>query len=153
MSRYENRRWIFLNSGDMSEVNFDQVLQTSADTCRYSLDGTKAFVKYNLTTHPIQQGIDFEGNAVYNDNVDSEGNTYNFQYEQVGTETGPEGNEIILYSNNIIGSGLAFASGEVVGEPDILDKALTISGKEEFTHQETLEILLGEDWAEPIPQL
>jgi len=60
---------------------------------------------------------------------------------------------LLLYSNNIIGSGLAFASGEVVGKPDILDKALTISGKEEFTHSETLEILQGEDWAEPIPQL
>ena len=58
-----------------------------------------------------------------------------------------------LYSNNIIGSGLAFASGEVVGRPDIFNKDLTISGKEEFTHQETLEILQGEDWTEPIPQL
>ena len=153
MSRYENRRWIFLNSGDMSEVDYGQVLQTSADTCRYSLDGTRAFVKYNLTTYPIQQGIDFEGNAVYDDNVDSEGNTYNFQYEQVGTETDEDGNEMPLYSNNIIGSGLAFASGEAVGRPDIFNKALTISGKEEFTHQETLEILQGEDWAEPIPQL
>jgi hypothetical protein len=153
MSRYENRRWIFLNSGDMSEVDYGQVLQTSADTCRYSLDGAKAFVKYELITYPIQQGIDFEGNAVYNDNVDSEGDTYNFQYEQAGTETDEDGNEIPLYNNNIIGSGLAFASGEVVGWPDILDKALTISGKEEFTHQETLEILQGEDWTEPIPQL
>ena len=138
MNRYENRKWIFLNSGDMSEVNFDQVLQTSADTCRYSLDGTKAFVKYNLTTYPIQQGFDIEDNAIYGDNVDSEGNTYNFEYDG---------------DHNVIGSGLAFASGEVVGKPDILDKALTISGKEEFTHPETLEILQGEDWTEPIQQI
>ena len=135
---------MFLNSGDMSEVDYGQVLQSSADTCRYSVDGTKAFVKYETTTYPIDDNAE---------NVDSEGNTYNLQYEQVGTETDEAGNETPLYSNNIIGSGLAFASGEVVGEPDILDKALTISGKEEFTHQETLEILLGEDWAEPIPQL
>ena len=153
MSRYENRKWIFLNSGDMSEVDYGQVLQASADTCRYSLDGTRAFVKYNLTTYPIQQGTDLEENPIYGDNVDSEGNTYNFEYEQVGTETDEAGNEMILYSNNIIGSGLAFASGEVVGKPDILDKALTISGKEEFTHSETLEILQGEDWTEPIPQI
>ena len=137
----------------MSEVDFGQVLQNSADTCRYSLDGTKAFVKYNLTTYPIQQGFDIEDNAIYGDNVDSEGNTYNFEYEQVGTETDEDGNEMLLYSNNVIGSGLAFASGEVVGRPDILDKALTISGKEEFTHPETLEILQGEDWTEPIQQI
>ena len=144
MSRYENRRWIFLNSGDMSEVDYGQVLQTSADTCRYSVDGTKAFVKYETTTYPID---------INAENVDSEGNTYNFQYEQVGTETDEDGNEMPLYSNNIIGSGLAFASGEAVGRPDIFNKALTISGKEEFTHQETLEILRGEDWSESIPQL
>ena len=136
----------------MSEVNFDQVLQTSADTCRYSLDGTKAFVKYNLTTYPIQQGFDIEDNAIYGDNVDSEGNTYNFEYEQVGTETDEDGNEMLLYSDNVIGSGIAFASGEVVGEPDILNKALTISGKKEFSHSETLSILAGSDWTAPIEQ-
>jgi hypothetical protein len=150
MNRYENRKWIFLNSGDMSEVNFDQVLQTSADTCRYSVDGTKAFVKYNLTTYPIQQGFDIEDNAIYGDNVDSEGNTYNFEYEQVGTETDEAGNEMLLYSNNIIGSGIAFVSGETVGEPDIISKALTISGKKEFSHSETLSILAGSDWSAPI---
>ena len=125
----------------MSEVDFSQVLQTSADTCRYSVDGTKAFIKYETTTYPID---------INSENVDSEGNTYNFEYEQVGTETDEDGNEMLLYSNNIIGSGLAFASGEVVGEPDILDKALTISGKKEFSHSETLSILAGSDWSAPI---
>jgi hypothetical protein len=129
MDRYENRKWMFLNSGDMSEVNFGQVLQTSADTCRYSVDGTKAFIKYETTTYPID---------INAENVDSEGNTYNLEHDS---------------DHNVISSGLAFASGEVVGEPDIFNKALTISGKEEFTHSETLEILQGEDWTEPIPQL
>lgn len=143
MNKYENRKWIFLNSGDMSEVNFNQVLQASADTCRYSVDGAKAFVKYETTTYPIDDNAE---------NVDSEGNTYNFQYEQAGTETDEDGNEMLLYSNNIIGSGLAFASGEVVGEPDIINKALTISGKKEFTHSETLSILAGSDWTAPMEQ-
>lgn len=136
MNRYENRKWIFLNSGDMSEVDYGQVLQTSADTCRYSVDGTKAFIKYETTIYPID---------INAENVDSVGNTYNFEYG----EPTPEG-EMPLYSNNIIGSGLAFASGEVVGKPDILNKALTISGKKEFTHSETLSILAGSDWSAPI---
>jgi hypothetical protein len=144
MDRYENRRWMFLNSGDMSEVNFNQVLQASADTCRYSVDGTKAFVKYETTTYPID---------INAENVDSEGNTYNFEYEQVGTETDPDGNETPLYNENIVGSGLAFVSGHVEGRPSIYDSAITISGKKEFTHPETLEILQGEDWTQPIPQL
>jgi hypothetical protein len=129
MNRYENRKWIFLNSGDMSEINFGQVLQTSADTCRYSLDGTKAFVKYELTTYPID---------INAENVDSEGNTYNFEHDG---------------DHNVIGSGIAFASGEVVGEPDIINKALTISGKKEFSHSETLSILAGSDWTAPIQQI
>lgn len=142
MNRYENRKWIFLNSGDMSEVDYGQVLQTSADTCRYSVDGTKSFVKYETTTYPID---------INAENVDSEGNTYNFEYEQAGTASTPEG-EMPLYSNNIISSGLAFASGEVVGEPDIINKALTISGKKEFSHSETLSILAGSDWTAPMEQ-
>ena len=142
MNRYENRKWIFLNSGDMSEVDYGQVLQTSADTCRYSVDGTKSFVKYETTTYPID---------INAENVDSEGTTYNFEYEQAGTASTPEG-EMPLYSNNIISSGLAFASGEVVGEPDIINKALTISGKKEFSHSETLSILAGSDWTAPMEQ-
>ena len=128
----------------MSEVDFGQVLQNSADTCRYSLDGTRAFIKYNLTTYPI------DANA---ENVDPEGNTYNFEYEQVGTETDPDGNEMPLYSENVVGSGLAFVSGHVEGRPSVYDSAITISGKKEFTHPETLEILQGEDWTEPIQQI
>ena len=110
MNRYKNRRWIFLNSGDMSGVNFGQVMQNDIETCRYSLDGSKSFIKYESTIYPI------DANA---ENVDSQGDTYNFQYEQVGTETDPNGNEMPLYSENIIGSGLAFASGHVAGRPSV----------------------------------
>lgn len=128
----------------MSGVNFGQVMQNDIETCRYSLDGSKSFIKYESTIYPI------DANA---ENVDSQGDTYNFQYEQVGTETDPNGNEMPLYSENIIGSGLAFASGHVAGRPSVYSNAITISGKKEFTHPETLEILQGEDWTEPIQQI
>jgi len=133
-----------LNSADKSNIDFTQVLQSDADNMRNSLDKSKTFVKYHITEYPEDLSAD---------NVDSNGDTYNFQYEQVGTETDPEGNEMPLYSENVIGSGLAFVSGHIAGRPSVYDNALTISGKKEFTHSETLGILQGEDWAEPIPQL
>jgi hypothetical protein len=40
------RTYCIINSSEVSGVDFDQVLQTSADTLRYSVDGTKTFVKY-----------------------------------------------------------------------------------------------------------
>ena len=43
------RTYCIINSSEVSGVDFNKVLQTSADTLRYSLDGTKTFVKYEGT--------------------------------------------------------------------------------------------------------
>jgi len=43
---FENRRWVIIDKDEVSSVDFSQVLQTSADTLRYSNDGSKTFVKY-----------------------------------------------------------------------------------------------------------
>ena len=40
------RTYCIINSDEVSSVDFNQVLQTSADTLRYSIDGTQTFVKY-----------------------------------------------------------------------------------------------------------
>ena len=44
---FENRKYVIIPAADINSVDFAQVLETSADTCRYSVDGTKTFVKYN----------------------------------------------------------------------------------------------------------
>jgi hypothetical protein len=46
--RFQNRRYLILNTEELQHVNFNQVLETSADTCRLSVDGTKSFVKYEI---------------------------------------------------------------------------------------------------------
>ena len=158
-SRFPNRRWCIINSGDVSSVNFGQVLENSAQTCRYSIDGTKTFVKYNITEFPQPQGTDEEGNILYGDNVDTAGNTYNFYYEQVGTDYYPlysdqpgEGHVVTgsgsmpVYGDTVTGSGIAYASGAIAGRPDIYSSALTVSGKTEFNHPEILGVLAPEDW-------
>ena len=43
------RTYCIINSSEVSGVDFDQVLQTSADTLRYSVDGSKALLKYEGT--------------------------------------------------------------------------------------------------------
>tara|TARA_R100000008_G_C3558169_1_gene154427 strand:+ start:401 stop:1006 length:606 start_codon:yes stop_codon:yes gene_type:complete len=56
--KFFNRRWIFLTSGDIAtKVDFNHVLETSTQTCRYNVappseKGTKSFVKYEIVEYP-----------------------------------------------------------------------------------------------------
>ena len=40
------KTFVILNTDELGIVDFDQVSEISAEYCRYSLDGTKTFVKY-----------------------------------------------------------------------------------------------------------
>ena len=42
-----SRNYVILDASDVASIDFDQVLETSADTLRYNLAGTQAFVKYD----------------------------------------------------------------------------------------------------------
>ena len=42
-----SRKYVIINSDEVSSVDFSKVEETSADTIRYSVDGTKTFVKYD----------------------------------------------------------------------------------------------------------
>ena len=50
------RTYVIINSSDISSVDFSEVVETSADTLRYSLDGTKTFVKFDGNTPAFLQG-------------------------------------------------------------------------------------------------
>ena len=43
---FENRKWVIIDKDDVSSVDFSQVFETSANTLRYSTNGSKTFVKY-----------------------------------------------------------------------------------------------------------
>ena len=43
------KNYVIIDASEVNSVDFDQVLQTSADTLRYSLDGSKALLKYEGT--------------------------------------------------------------------------------------------------------
>ena len=46
---YENRNFIIFPTTELSKVDFDQVLETSSETVRKSVDETKTFVKWDGT--------------------------------------------------------------------------------------------------------
>ena len=43
---FENRKYVIISTTEINNVDFAEVMETSAETCRYSVDGTKTFVKY-----------------------------------------------------------------------------------------------------------
>ena len=44
------RTYVIIEASDVPSVNFDEVLQTSEETLRYSLDGTKTLLKFDGET-------------------------------------------------------------------------------------------------------
>lgn len=51
-----SRTYVIIDSSEVSSVNFNEVLETSADTLRFSLDGTKTFVKFEGDTPSFLAG-------------------------------------------------------------------------------------------------
>lgn len=45
---FENRRWLVIPTSLTSSIDFNQVLESSVDTLRLSIDGTQTFVKYEV---------------------------------------------------------------------------------------------------------
>jgi len=123
---FHNRRWIFLEADNVTGVDFGQVLETSAETLRYSLDSGHFFVKYNVTEFPVDPDAP---------NVDISGNTWQFYYN-----TGVE-------PPVVTGSGFLYPSGYEAGRPDCYDLAVEISGKTEWGHEDVLEYLATSEWS------
>ena len=43
---YEDRHYVIFNTSELSLIDFNEVMETSAETVRLSIDGLKTFVKY-----------------------------------------------------------------------------------------------------------
>ena len=44
---YEQRNFVIFSVTELDQINFSEVLETSAETVRKSVDGTKTFVKWD----------------------------------------------------------------------------------------------------------
>jgi hypothetical protein len=49
---YEQRNFAIFSVTELDQINFSEVLETSAETVRKSVDGTKTFVKWDGETPP-----------------------------------------------------------------------------------------------------
>jgi len=47
---YEQRQFMIFNISELDKIDFTQVHETSADTVRKSIDGTRTFVKWDGET-------------------------------------------------------------------------------------------------------
>jgi hypothetical protein len=47
LQEYDNRRFMIFNVSELDQIDFTQVLETSAETVRKSVDETKTFVKWD----------------------------------------------------------------------------------------------------------
>jgi hypothetical protein len=54
---FENRKYVIIPTSEINQVNFAEVLETAPETCRYSVDGTKTFVKYEGSQPPSVAAI------------------------------------------------------------------------------------------------
>ena len=45
-NNFDHRHWVIISASDVSNIDFSQVMEDSAQTMRYSVDGTLTFVKY-----------------------------------------------------------------------------------------------------------
>ena len=66
---YENREFMIFNVSELPQIDFTQVLETSAETVKKSVDETKTFVKWDGATIP--SSVDLlttkEGPYTYNE--------------------------------------------------------------------------------------
>lgn len=49
---FELRQYMIFNVNELSSIDFSEVLETSEETVRRSVDGTKTFVKWDGETAP-----------------------------------------------------------------------------------------------------
>ena len=51
-----SRNYVIIDASEVSSVDFNQVLETSAETLRYNIAGTKTFVKFEGDTPSFLAG-------------------------------------------------------------------------------------------------
>ena len=54
---YSNRKWIIINVSDVTDEMISNAIQTSMDTLRKTIDGTKAILKWNGDTPSCFDGL------------------------------------------------------------------------------------------------
>jgi len=69
---YDDRNFCIFATSELNLIDFSQVLETSAETVRKSVDGTKTFVKWDGETPPpsVQALTTIQGYYTYEEILD-----------------------------------------------------------------------------------
>ena len=57
-NNYEQREFIIFNVSELDTIDFTQVCETSIDTVRKSIDGTKTFVKWDTEDGSLPSSVE-----------------------------------------------------------------------------------------------
>ena len=125
---FENRKYVIFEVSEIDAIDFSQVLETSAETLRKSVDERKTFVKYEVL--PAQEEVLYQ-------------------------EGDPELNEDDPMYNSSLSVGDVKFPGIKAGDikvhgrtgneiPSSVESLTTKS--QEYTHPEILEVLRAEEW-------
>ena len=52
-TQFPNRRWLIIPTTATGSIDFNKVLESSLESLRLSVDGTKTFIKYEITEVPV----------------------------------------------------------------------------------------------------
>lgn len=115
MSRFENRRWLVIPTSVISDIDFNQVHESNADSLRTSVDGNSTFVKYEVQV------------------VET---AYDTTHTSINAETGEEGEEV-TYTTEAGTYGRPSIYSEDYTEYNHTD-ILALLGTEAWTSQEEL---------------
>lgn len=61
---FESRQYVIFDVSELDQIDFSQVLETSADTVRRSTDGTKTFVKWDGEVPPCVANLTTKGECL-----------------------------------------------------------------------------------------
>jgi len=66
---YTDRKFIIFNVSEINKINFNEILQTSAESLRKSVNGQKTFVKWDgsITPDSVQTLTTNEGPYTYDE--------------------------------------------------------------------------------------
>jgi hypothetical protein len=69
---YDNRQFAIFFTTELNQIDFTEVLETSAETCRVSTDGNLTFVKWDTETPPpsVQALTTIQGYYTYEEILD-----------------------------------------------------------------------------------
>ena len=138
---FENRKYVIFEVSEIDAIDFSQVLETSAETLRKSVDESKTFIKYEVL--PAQEEVLYqEGDLEIGDDV-------------LYVEDDPALNEDDPMYNSSLSVGDVKFPGIKAGDikvhgrtgneiPSSVESLTTKS--QEYTHPEILEVLRAEEW-------